>query len=175
MACAELTSLGQRSQYQCGRRHGQRQPADDGGAPGESEREAYRAQNRGRKRHLRTAEAEHGPAQHPQAARLEFESDEEQQQHHAELGELHRGLHLADQAETPRTDQHPGGQIPQHCAQPGTPEERHQKYRGDQEDRGLFKSVHGISPEGVPDQDEIRRKLHRKRPGGHAMDGVRTY
>ena len=62
---------------------------------------ADRAQDRGRQRHLRAAEAEHRTTQHPQAARLQFESDQEQQQHHAELGELQRRLDLADQARGP--------------------------------------------------------------------------
>src|ERR1700704_3581126 len=46
--------------------------------------------------HLRAAEAEYRPAQYPQAARLQLQPDEKKQQHHAELGELQRGLYIAD-------------------------------------------------------------------------------
>ena len=66
---------------------------------------------------LRAAQPEHGLAQRPQPRRLELQPDQEQQQHHAELGEAQRCLRVADDAEPPRADERAGGEVAQHRAE----------------------------------------------------------
>ena len=48
---------------------------------------------------------------------VELQADEEQQQHHAELGELQHGLRIRDQPQAPRPDRHAGDEIAEHRAQ----------------------------------------------------------
>ena len=85
--------------------------------------------------HLRAAPAEDRPAQRPQALRFEFEADHEQQQHHAEFGEVQDVLDLADQAQAPRADGDAGQQVAEHGAEAEALGDRHRDHRGGQVDQ----------------------------------------
>ena len=95
------------------------------------------ASTSGRDHHLRRPETEHHLAQRQQPAGLQLEPDDEEQQHHAELGEVQDALHVRHQPEAEGTDEHPAGEIGQHRAQPEAPEQRHGNHRGRQEQRDL--------------------------------------
>ena len=58
-------------------------------------------QHRAGEQHLRAAEAEDGGAHGPQALGAQLQADQEQQQHHAELGEVQDFLRLVDRRTKP--------------------------------------------------------------------------
>ena len=89
---------------------------------------------------LGAAEAEDGRAHGPQALGAQLQADQEQQQHHAELGEVQDRAHLVDgvdEAEAERTDQHADEQVAQHVADAQQLGERRRHHGGGQEQRHL--------------------------------------
>ena len=95
-------------------------------------------------RHLYRAEAEDRAAQRPEALRVQFEADQEQQQHHAELGEVQHRLRLRDQAQAPGTDRHAGDEIAEHRAEAEPLEERHRDHAGGEIHQRLFEKALGF-------------------------------
>jgi hypothetical protein len=81
------------------RRGRQRQPErrHHGGRPGDAQRDRHARQRRGAAQHLRAAPAEDRPAQAPQAPRLQLQPDQEQHQHHTELGKVQDVVDIAHQ------------------------------------------------------------------------------
>ena len=61
---------------------------------------------------------------------IELEPDEEQHQHHAELGEVQDALDVAHQAESQRADRAAGDQVAEHRAEAEARGERHADHRG---------------------------------------------
>jgi hypothetical protein len=61
--------------------------------------------------HLQAAPAEDRSAKVPQPARFELQPDQEQHQHHAELGKVQDVLHVGHQAQPPGPDGHAGSQV----------------------------------------------------------------
>jgi hypothetical protein len=57
--------------------------------------------------HLRAAQAENRTAQRPQPRRVELEADQEEEQHHAELGDVQGGFDVARHRQARGADQHP--------------------------------------------------------------------
>ena len=66
---------------------------------------------------LDDAEPEDLLAQAHSLARLHLEPDDEQEQHHAEFGDVQDRLGIGDQPQAERTDRQPGGEIAQHRAE----------------------------------------------------------
>ena len=77
--------------------------------------------------------------------RLKLETDDEQQQHDAEFGEMGDGLDIADQPECVRTDQDACGEIGEYGTQPQQPEQRHRDDGGRQQDGDLPEQFHDVS------------------------------
>jgi hypothetical protein len=82
---------------------------------------------------LQRTQAEDGAAQRPQPLRVELQPDQEQQQHHAQLGHLGDRGRIGDQTNPPGADGRPGHQVAQHRAQPEALEHRHRDHRREQE------------------------------------------
>src|SRR5258708_30971056 len=99
-----MLRLRRRGKDEGGRGQRQTEAREEGSLPGEAEREREGSEHRASREHLRAAEAEYRPAQRPQAARLQLQPNEEKQQHYTELGELQRGLDLADHPEAEGAD-----------------------------------------------------------------------
>ena len=92
----------------------QRQPRD--GEPGDE--------------HLRDAEAENVAPHGEQAVQLQFEPDQEQQHHHAELGDAEDALRSREKAEPVGADDHPDDQVGDDRGEPGEARERHADHQG---------------------------------------------
>ena len=158
MARGELLAFHERRENQSGGGHRQTETRDEGRLPGEPERQRQGGEHRAGRQHLCAAETEYRPAQHPQAARLQLQPDEEKQQHHPELGELQRGLDLPDHPEAEGTDQHAGAEIAEHRAELQALEERHEQHRSEKKDGRLFEQMHGENPE-----ERVRRIMRERR------------
>jgi hypothetical protein len=105
---------------------GQREPEarDQRSLPGKQAGEISQARQHGaRQDDLRTAEAEDVLAHLPQACRLQFQADDEEQQHDAELGDGQDLFAAADQP-ADRADDDAGRDIAEHRAEPQPLEER---------------------------------------------------
>ena len=82
---------------------------------------------------LRATRAEYRPAHDPQPRRLQLQADDEQQQHHAEFGEVQDGLDVVDQAEHRWPDHDARREIAKHRAELQPAEQRHDDDRGRKE------------------------------------------
>ena len=84
---------------------------------------------------LQRSEPEQRPPQIPQSPRLHFQADQEEQQHHAEFGEVTHILHLGGDEWTRRVraDDDPGDQQPEDRPQTEMPEDGDGDRRDDQE------------------------------------------
>ena len=78
---------------------------------------------------LRDAEPEDLAPQAPQPRRLHLEPDDEQEHHHAELGDMQDRLRAGEQLQPERADHQAGGQVAQHRAEPGALEQRNGDHR----------------------------------------------
>ena len=126
----QLSALGKRSDDQRGRRQGEAQADYQRRFPREPERDGGQREQRAGYADLRAAETEYRAAQRPQPRGIEFEPDQEQEEHHADFRELQRRLGGAYDAESPRTDQHAGGEITQDGAEFQALKQRHKQHRG---------------------------------------------
>ena len=100
----------------------------------------------GRHHHLGTAEAEHDAPHDPESTRLQFESDDEQQQHHPDLGEVHHfaGRFLVqNEADAAGADEHPGGEIAEHRRKAQAFTDGHYDDRGAQKYQRFSQEIHG--------------------------------
>ena len=89
---------------------------------------------------LGAAEAEDGGAHGPQPLGAQLQADQEQQQHHAELGKVQDRAHLVDgidEAEPERADQHADQQVAQHVADAQQLGQRRRHHGSRQEQRHL--------------------------------------
>ena len=71
--------------------------------------------------------------------RVELQPDQEQQQHHAELGELQHPLRIGDERESPRADRDAGDEVAEHRAQAKPAADRHGDDTGSEARQGLRK------------------------------------
>ena len=136
VAQRQLALLLQHLQREGGRGQRQRQAGEHGGRPGQAERHGDGGQHQRGDRHLGAAQAEDGGAHGPQALGAQLQADQEQQQHHAELGEMQDRVHLVDrvdEAQPERADQHADQQIAQHVADAQELGQRRRHHGGGQE------------------------------------------
>ncbi len=73
---------------------------------------------------LGSAQPENLPAQAPEPGRLHLQADDEQEHHHAQLGDMQNGLRIGEQAKAIGPDQQPAGQVAEHGAQTQAAEDR---------------------------------------------------
>ena len=131
-----------------GRRQRERQPDKQTCLERIAECHPDRAQDDRGQEYLRAAESEHRRAERPQPDRLEFQADDEQQQHDAELGDMEHGLDLierVDEAEAPGSDQNASKQIAKDGTDTQPFRQRRPEYRGTQEQGDLIQQVVGHS------------------------------
>ncbi len=131
----------QHLQHYGGGRHGHDETDRDGALHGQSDQQGRSADRHGRRRHLRPAQAEDRAAQAPQERGPHLQPDQEQQDHHAEFGELHHIGLLADQAEREGADHRAGDQVAQHRAHAEPLGQGHGDHAGGQIDQGLDQEV----------------------------------
>ena len=130
----QLLALGQDLQAEGSRRQGQRQAEHHRAAKFQGKAEPGNGGNhQARGGHLYQAHAEHVPAHHPQAPGRQLQPDDEQQQHHAQLGHVRNGLGIARQTQAAGPDGHARHQIAQHRAQLQPLCDRHHQHRRQQE------------------------------------------
>ena len=139
----ELLSLRQQLQYERRRRQRQREGSDDRGIRRQTQRERDQREDRCRDQHLREAEPEHRLAHRAQARRLQFQPDDEQQQHHAELGNVHDALGVLDDAQAPGSDGDACREVAEDGAETQSPEQRDRQHRGAEKDGDLSDEGHG--------------------------------
>ena len=122
---AELAPLVEQLHDERGRGQGQADPGDRGGAPWEPGEERRARDRGGGDDDLERAEPEDVAAQLDEPARIELEADEEQEQHHAELGDVEDGLGVAREREPVRTRRSPRDEVAEDGAQAEARRERH--------------------------------------------------
>ena len=109
------------------------------------------ANHRRGQQHLRQTDTEHRFAHHPQASRRQLKTNDEQQQHHAQLRDVRHALRVADQAQHRRADDHPGKQITNHRTQLQTFGQGHGEHRREQKNNGGLQQIafmgHGFTPD----------------------------
>jgi hypothetical protein len=124
-------------QHDGGGRHGQHHPDRQGRLPGQAQQHRDAGDGQRGADDLGAAEAEDRLAHVPQGRGLDLQPDQEQQDDHAELGELHDVGLLADQRQGERPDHHAGDQVAQHRAQAQALGDRHGDDGGAEIDQGL--------------------------------------
>ncbi|GJE07820.1 hypothetical protein AOPFMNJM_3150 [Methylobacterium jeotgali] len=130
---AEVAPLLQELQrHRCGRK-GERDADHQGGGEREAEQGRRPGERGGADEELRRAEAEDVPAHRDELREVQLQPDDEEQQHHADLGDARRRLRLGDEGEPGWADQHPGHEIAEHRALAEQPEDRHADHRRRQE------------------------------------------
>jgi hypothetical protein len=77
---------------------------------------------------LCAAPSENRPAHRPEAPGIEFQSDQKQQQHHAEFGKMQDVFDAADQAQPPGADGDTRHQVAQHRTQAESFGDRHRNH-----------------------------------------------
>ncbi len=133
--------------------------------------------DRGRQRDLGTADAEHFAAHRDEPGQRELESEREDQEHHAEIGEQARGLVVGRQTERVGTQHEADREIAQDGGQ------RELAHGGDHDDRcreqdqhleQRVAGMHGASPSydlGRPERKyrrRCRRRQRRRKPASMA-------
>jgi hypothetical protein len=138
---AQLLVLGENLQADGGRRERQSETDDQCALPGQSESKRDGAEQHCRQRHLRQPGAEDGLAHQPQSLWRQLQADDEQQQDHAELGQLCRRAHVRRQIQDMRADHRPGGKVAEHRAEAPAPRQRDGDDRGGQEHHGILQKM----------------------------------
>ena len=133
----ERAALVQGLQRERGRGERQRHPGDQRDAHVDAQEQRDAGDQRDRAQHLRQSQRDEPRAHVPQPVRLELEADDEEQEHHAELGEGADRLRLADQLKAPRSDGDSSEQISRHRAQAEAMRRHHRHHGGCEIDRGL--------------------------------------
>ena len=127
----ELAALVQDLQRDGGRRHREREARDHGAAPAEQAAVVGDgADHQRRHRELRRAEAEDGAAHGDELAEFELEPDQEQQHHHAELGDRDDALGRSEGRDAVGTDDHAGDQVGYDGREAEASRNRHAQHRG---------------------------------------------
>jgi len=115
----------------------------------------------------------------PSLPMLQLEPDQEQQQYDAKLGKLHGRLHVADHAQTPRSDQHSRTEIAEDRTEFEALKKGHQQYRSEEKDSCLFEKVHGgtrmtTNPRIMRERARARNRLPVGQHGAHQPRGIPT-
>jgi hypothetical protein len=127
----------QRGEGDRGGRQRQAEAGDQRHLPADTGQQRSAEQASGDAGDLGAAPAEDGPAQRPQAVRFELEADQEQQQHHAELGEVQGVFDIGDELQAVGADQDAGRQVAEHGAHAEAFRERHRDHGGGEVDEGV--------------------------------------
>ena len=77
-------------------------------------------------------------AQRPEPGGLEFQTDEEEQQHDAHFREVERRIRVGNQSQTPWTDDRAGREVAEYRAELHAPEQRDDDHRRHKENCSLF-------------------------------------
>ena len=133
--------LGEGRKTDGGRGHRESHPGDRADGERLPERDADAGDRRDGRHDLHAAEAEDRAPQRPDALRVELQTDEKEQEHDAELGELQYGLRVRDEAQAPRPDRHAGDQVAEHRAQAEPLAQGNGNDAGGQIDQGLLKKA----------------------------------
>ena len=119
--------------------------ADEGHFPRRPEQGADDGEQDGADDDLQAAQAEDLPTQAPQVRGLHLQTDDEQEHHHPEFGNVDDGVRVGDQGQAVGADGQAGGQIAEHRAQAQSLEEGHGHDGGaqqgddlDEVERGTF-------------------------------------
>ena len=126
MRAVQLAPFLQHLHHQRGGGERQAEPRDDGGgqaAPRDEQR--IQGDERARDEDLRRAQTEDVAPQLPKARQLQFEADDEQEQHDAQFGHSRELAGAAEQAEGGGADGDPGREVAQHRTEPEPLGERH--------------------------------------------------
>jgi hypothetical protein len=137
----ELLVLGKKLQADRGRRQRQCESDDQRAPPAQAECHCRPAEQQARQRDLREAGAEHRPAHQPKALRRQLQSDHEQQQDHAEFGQLGSRFHVPREVQRVGADQRAGSQVTQDSAEPPTARQRHRDDRSGQIHHDILQKV----------------------------------
>jgi hypothetical protein len=116
-----------------GRQH-EAHRANQGHGRRPAERHGHSREQRATGEHLREAETEDVTPQGPELGRAHLEPDQEQEQHHAEFGDVQDRFGVVEQPEPERPDQQAGAQVTQHGAKAELAEDRHGNDGGGQQD-----------------------------------------
>ena len=139
---AQPTRLRQALEDDGRRRHRDDQPDGEGGLPATAGRDADGGGQQRRTQNLRAAEAEYGDAHAPQHRRAEFESDQEQHHHDAELGDMQDVLAaIGHELQSERPDGDARQQVAEHGAHPQPTCDGHRRDRGREIDERLEQEV----------------------------------
>jgi hypothetical protein len=104
--------------------------ADGGRDPRQPGQRARRREQHAAAEHLHDAEAEDLAAQRPQLGWADLQPDDEQEQHHPELGQVQQRLGIAHHGRSVGPERQAGRQVPQHRTEPQLAEERHRERAG---------------------------------------------
>ena len=127
----QVAALLQDAQRDRGGGERKREAGDERAAPVEPAGEQRKARNgEPGDQDLRDAEAEDVLAHGEQAVEFQFEPDQEQQHHHAELGDGEDALGRRENAEPVGADDHAGDQIGDDRGEPREARERHADHQG---------------------------------------------
>jgi hypothetical protein len=121
-------ALGENAQADRGRAHRQPQAGHDGQPPVRPRGQADTRDQCRRPEQLRAAPAEDRPSKRPQAARFEFEADQEQHQHDSEFGEVQHRLRVGHELQAPGPDRDAGAQVADDRAQAQQARQRHRQH-----------------------------------------------
>ena len=157
----KLAALLQDLQRDRGRRHGECEPRDHGAAPVEQAGVIGEGADRERgQRQLRGAEAEDGAAHGDEPAELEFEPDQEQQHHDAELGDRDDAFGRAERRDPVGADDDAGDQVGHDRGEAEPAGDRYAQHRGGeqhQSERQEAKFAVLLSHGAF--RDEVRQRL----------------
>ena len=129
--------LVERLQRQRRGRQGQRHAGHQTHARVDPQGPGHQADQHNRPGYLRKPQADKAPAHAPQALGLKFQADDEQQEHHADLGEAPHIVDIGYQLEAPGADGDAGDQIAGHRAKPQAMRDHHRDDRRGEVDAGL--------------------------------------
>ena len=102
---------------------------------------AKRAEGDAGEQHLQAADAEDRLAHQFQTRQGQFQADDEQHHHHADLAGGQYRLRVAHQPQRMRPQQRAGDQVAEHRAQPEALEHRHRDHRREQEHQCELEAV----------------------------------
>jgi hypothetical protein len=154
-------------------------------APPQSEDHADRHHRCRRQADLPAAETQEAPPHLPKLLGLQFQADEEQHHHHAELGEMLDGDHVNVEEGEDRADHDPRDQVAQHRSKAEARGDGHRDHARDEKHEGEEEEVgHGAGPCGRRRQGTtfVRKKQtgspvaqRRGRPRARAASSFRKH
>ena len=168
----ELAFFGEDLQHERGRGHRQPQADDQRAVEVQAESERDDADQCARDQHLGGTESENRATQHPQARRLQFQANDEKQQHDADFREMQDVVDGGNELESAGTDDDAGREIAEHRAELEAPEQRHGNDRRGQEDGGFAENVHHLTPRPVLRSTPLR--VHMSVPLSPGMRAERV-